>query len=281
MSGGFILNYIAFLLFLVFAIKIPVFPFHIWLPEAHVEAPTVGSVILAGLLLKIGGYGVLRFLYMFLFSLEYWQPFWLALVLLSVWLGSILAIRQMDLKRTIAYSSIAHMNFALVGFFTYTVLGMVGAFSLLLSHGLVSAALFLLVGFLYDRHHTRLMHYYGGLVQVMPLWVFFFFIFTISNFSFPGTSNFIGEVLIFIGLGFVGLSPFLLFMVGASTFLTVVYSLFMFNRVSFGSLKMQYLFSFHDLTRREFLLIIPLFALNLLFGLFPNIILMPLYSSVI
>jgi NADH:ubiquinone oxidoreductase subunit 5 (subunit L)/multisubunit Na+/H+ antiporter MnhA subunit len=203
------------------------------------------------------------------------------LLVLSIWLGSVLATRQLDLKRIIAYSSIAHMNFALIGVFTNSVLGAVGAYSLFISHGIVSSALFLLVGFLYDRHHTRLLHYYGGLVQVMPLWVFFFFSFTASNFSFPGTSNFIGELLIFFSMGASDLSLSLLFVVGSSTFLTVLYSLFMFNRISFGTLKIQYIGAFSDINRREFFVMVPLFFLNLLFGLCPNLFLAPIYHGIL
>ena len=266
------------LLFVVFAIKIPIFPFHIWLPEAHVEAPTVGSVLLAGLLLKIGGYGIIRFLFVLPFAQEYFQPVAVSLCLLSVWLASLMAIRQIDLKRIIAYSSIAHMNFALLGIFSNTLWGLLGGMLLMFSHGVVSSALFLLVGVLYDRYHTRLVHHYGGLVQVMPLFVVYLFIFILSNFSFPGTSNFVGELLIFIGLAET-IHKITLLCAGLSTFLTVVYSLFLFNRISFGALKVQYIQLFTDMSRREFYLLTPLFIINGLLGFFPNILILTIYPS--
>lgn len=266
------------LLFLVFAIKIPIFPFHIWLPEAHVEAPTVGSVLLAGLLLKLGGYGMLRFLFLFNYARYYYQPLILTLCLISILFSSMMALRQLDMKRIIAYSSIAHMNFALLGYFSNTIYGIMGGTLLMVSHGIVSSALFLLVGVLYDRYHTRNIYYYGGLVQIMPLFALFFFIFTISNFSFPGTSNFIGELLVLVGLGQAA-QKFVLIIAALSTLFGLVYSILLFNRIVFGNLKTNYIKAFSDMTRQEFYILTPLLILNIVMGLVPNPIITTCYFT--
>lgn len=179
----------------------PLYPFHIWLPEAHVEAPTVGSMLLASLLLKLGGYGFVRFsLSMLPEGSAYYSPLVSTLALLGVIYGSLATIRQIDLKRVIAYSSVAHMNLVMLGLFSYNQQGIEGALYLMVGHGVVSTALFFCVGVLYDRYHSRLIKYYGGLVTVMPLFSFFFFTFTLANMSFPGTSNFLGELLLFLGI---------------------------------------------------------------------------------
>lgn len=267
------------LLFIVFSIKVPIVPWHIWLPEAHVEAPTVGSVILASLLLKLGGYGIVRFLFLFEEARFYYQPYVITLCVISILFSSIIAVCQLDIKKIIAYSSIAHINFALLGYFSNTIYGIIGGLILIISHGLVSGALFLLVGIIYDRHHTRLIYYYGGLVQAMPIFSTILFLFIISNFSFPGTSNFIGEFLVLVGLGVSG-QKLLLLVVGVSIFLTLVYSIFFFNRVIFGNIKLQFIKTFSDISRREFFLLLPLLVLNIVFGLAPNLVISTTYIAV-
>lgn len=188
------------LFFISFAVKIPIVPLHIWLPEAHVQAPTSGSVLLAGILLKLGFYGILRFSFtLFPEATTYFTPLVFTIAILSVLLASATTLRQIDIKRIIAYSSVVHMNFALFGLFSNTLEGLQGAVYVLLSHGIVSGGLFLAVGVLYDRYHNRLLPYFSGLVLTMPLFTTFFFIFSISNLALPGTSSFVGELLILLG----------------------------------------------------------------------------------
>ncbi len=263
-----------FLFFFSFAIKIPMFPFHIWLPEAHVEAPTIGSVLLAGLLLKLGGYGFLRILIpLFPDATLFFTPLLLTLAILGMFYASLTLFRQIDIKKIIAYSSIAHMNFALLGMFSNTIVGLQGSIYLLVSHGFSSSALFILVGLLYERHHTRLLHYFGGLAQLMPIYTLFFFIFTIASFGFPGFSNFIGEILIFFGI--IVQSFFLTLCAGLGWLLSVIYSILLFNRLFFGELKFIYItFDYYtDLTRRESFLLLFLAIIILFFGLFSGSIL--------
>jgi len=187
--------------FLSFASKIPVFPLHVWLPEAHVEAPTVGSVLLAGILLKLGVYGFLRFsLNLFPEASLFFSPFVYLLSVLGIIYGSMSAIRQTDLKRIIAYSSVAHMNLVTMGIFSFNIVGIEGSIMQSISHGFVSGAMFLLVGILYDRYHSRLLYYYGGLVHMMPVYAVLFLIFTMANIALPGTSSFVGEFLLLTGI---------------------------------------------------------------------------------
>jgi proton-translocating NADH-quinone oxidoreductase chain M len=186
---------------IAFAVKVPMFPAHIWLPEAHVEAPTVGSVLLAGVLLKLGIFAFLRFLLpLFPSETQYFSPLVLIFALLGIIYVSLTTIRQIDLKKIIAYASVAHMNYVVLGIFSTNILSVAGSVFLMLGHGIVSAGLFFMVGFLYDRYKTRNIRYYRGLVSLMPLYSFFFFILSLANMSFPGSCNFIGESLILFGV---------------------------------------------------------------------------------
>nr|UVF63023.1 NADH dehydrogenase subunit 4 [Synarthrophyton patena] len=265
--------------FTSFAVKIPMVPFHIWLPEAHAEAPTTGSVILAGVLLKMGGYGFLRFsIPMFPLATIYFTPLIYTLSLIATVYASLTTLRQVDLKKIIAYSSVAHMGFVTIGLFTLNTQGVEGSIILMLSHGLISSALFLCVGILYDRYKTRIIKYYSGLVQVMPLFVSFLFFFSFSNIGFPGTSSFIGELLVLLGA--FQSNVFLTFILSFSIILSAGYSIWLLNRVSFGLLKLGYFQIFQDLSRREFFILFPLLLLVLWIGILPNYFLNEMHFSV-
>lgn len=258
--------------FLSFASKIPMFPFHIWLPEAHVEAPTIGSVILAGILLKLGVYGFLRFsLTLFPEASLYYSPLVYVLGLIGILYASFTAIRQTDIKRVIAYSSIAHMNLVVLGIFSFNSLGLQGSILQSLSHGFVSGGMFLIVGILYDRYHSRLLYYYGGLVHVMPLYSFFFLVFTLANIAVPGTSSFIGEFLLFCGIYQTNTLTCLIAVI--SVVLCAVYSLWLYNRLTFGNLKITFTKNFTDLTFRELTILTTLLVLILFFGINPSFLL--------
>ncbi len=254
------------LFFIPFAIKIPMFPFHIWLPEAHVEAPTIGSVILASLLLKLGSFGFLRFtIPLFWYGVSYFSVLIDILAVISVIYASLATIRQIDMKRIIAYSSIAHMNLIVLGLFSLNQHGIDGSVYLMVGHGIVSSALFFCVGVLYDRYHTRLLKYYSGLVMTMPLFTTFFFIFTLANMSFPGTSNFIGEFVILTGI--FNRNSFIMFCAATGIVLSAVYSIWLFNRICFGTLKTKYVAHYSDLTLTEGLVLTTLTILMLLLGI--------------
>jgi NADH-quinone oxidoreductase subunit M len=258
--------------FISFAVKVPMLPFHIWLPEAHVEAPTAGSAILAGVLLKLGIYGFLRFsLPLFPNASIYYSPFIFCLCILGVVYTSLTAIRQTDLKRIIAYTSVAHMNLVVLGIFSNSLIGIHGCIIQSLSHGFVSAALFLCIGVLYDRYHTRYYNYYGGLIHTIPLFGIFFIFFTMANIAIPGTSSFVGEFLLFIGI--FSLNPVLCFFGASSIVLSGVYSLWLCNRMVYTNLKTQYLKVFTDLNKCE-VFVLGVCAFNtVFFGLFPDYIL--------
>lgn len=255
--------------FISFAVKTPMVPFHIWLPEAHAEAPTSGSVMLAGILLKIGTYGFLRFsLPMFPLATIFFMPVIFVLSLIAILYASLITLCQIDLKKIVAYSSISHMGFITLGIFTLNVQGLEGSILLMLGHGLVSSALFLCVGILYDRYHTRVIKYYNGLAQTMPLFLLFFFLFNFSNLGFPGTSNFIGESLIL--LGSFKVNSFLTILASVGLILSAAYSIWLVNRVGFGTLSIKYFNDFQDISRREFLIFVCLSILILWLGIYPS-----------
>jgi proton-translocating NADH-quinone oxidoreductase chain M len=259
-------------IFLAFAIKVPMLPFHIWLPEAHVEAPTAGSVLLAGVVLKLGGYGMIRYLLpIFPLGSLYYVPAASTLALMGAVYASLTALRQLDMKRIIAYSSIAHMNFGLLGLFSLTPEGFLGFYYLMLGHGLVSSALFFLVGVLYDRYHNRLYPYYSGLAMTMPLFASFFLFFIAANTAFPGTVNFAAEFLIFCGL--VKTSTWILVLGGLSLLGSTFFSFWLYNRLCFGTLNVTAIRTYYDLTRSELSVFSLLATFTLLGGLFPNTVL--------
>lgn len=258
--------------FLSLAVKMPMVPFHIWLPEAHVEAPTAGSVILAGLLLKMGGYAILRFLLpIFDYANFFFMPFIFTLSILAILYSSLATIRQLDLKKIIAYSSVAHMNYVTLGLFSYELYGLEGCIFLMLSHGLVSSALFICVGIIYDRYKSRVLRYYGGLVELMPFLSFFFFFFTIANMSFPGTSSFIGEFFILISCFFVNLE--VSYFAGVGMVFNGIYVIWLFNRLFFGIINnMLGLRFYSDVNKREFLVLFLFAGFVFFFGIFPSFI---------
>jgi proton-translocating NADH-quinone oxidoreductase chain M len=266
--------------FLSFATKIPMVPTHLWLPEAHVEAPTSGSVLLAGILLKLGSYGFIRFsLPLFPEASFYFSPITYTLACIGIVFASFTAIRQTDFKRIIAYTSIAHMNLVVLGIFSFNTVGLMGSVLQSLSHGFVASALFLLIGVVYDRHGSRMVKYYGGLVHVMPLYSTIFLFFTMSNIGLPGTGSFIGEFLILIGSFKLNTTITVL----GSTGMVIggCYSLWLFNRIIYGNLKTQYINSFLDLTKKDVIIFLPLIIGTLILGIFPNVFLRVIEMSLL
>lgn len=258
--------------FFSFASKIPMYPLHIWLPEAHVEAPTVGSVLLAGILLKLGVYGFIRYnLFVFTIGTQFWHPLIYTLGAIGVLRASFSAIRQTDVKRIIAYSSIAHMNLVTIGIFCTSYIGLQGAIFQSMSHGFVSGGMFLLIGILYSRYHTRILHYYGGLVHFMPIFSSFFLIFTMANIALPGTSSFVGEFLLLLATFQLQVEAAVIVSLGV--IIAGAYSLWLYNRVIFGNIKVNYTKIFADVTLKEFVIMFSLLIFVILFGISPNILL--------
>ena len=272
-------KFLWFAFFLSFASKVPMVPVHLWLPEAHVEAPTAGSVILAGVLLKLGTYGFIRFsLPLFPQASFFFAPLVYTIAAVGIVYTSFTAIRQTDFKRIIAYTSIAHMNLVMLGIFSFNSIGIEGAIFQSLSHGFVASALFLVIGVVYDRYRTRLVQYYGGLALTMPIYVFIFLFFTMANIGLPGTSSFIGEFLILVGSLKVNTS--ITFLGATGMVIGGAYSLWLFNRISYGNLKIQYTTQFLDISFREFVTFLPLILGTLFTGLYPNIFLTSIHMSV-
>lgn len=265
--------------FASFAVKIPMFPFHTWLPDAHVEAPTAGSVILAGVLLKMGGYGFIRFsLPMFPEACAYFTPLVFILSIIAIIYTSFVALVQKDMKKLIAYSSIAHMGFVTLGIFTVDAQGLQGAVTQMVSHGLVSSALFLCVGVVYDRIHSREISDYGGLVHCMPRYATLFMLFILASIGLPGTSGFIGEFLVLVGAYQVSTWATMLAMTGMV--LGAAYGLWLYRRVIFGTMVHPRFFSLVDLNWREKLVFTPLVVSIVFLGLYPLPLLKRMEASI-
>jgi len=262
-----------------FAVKMPMWPVHTWLPDAHVEAPTAGSVILAAILLKMAGYGFLRFsVGMFPVASDYFIPFVYTLSIIAIIYTSLVALMQEDMKKLIAYSSVAHMGFVTLGIFTFTTQGIEGSIFQMISHGVISAALFLCVGVLYDRVHSRLINSYGGVVNILPKYSMLFAVFMLGALGLPGTSGFVGEILVLLGAFQKNYLVAILASIGI--ILGAGYMLWLYKRVIFGKLEKKELLDLKDLNYAEFSILFILAVLTIIFGFYPNLILDTIHVSV-
>lgn len=265
--------------FASFAVKTPMWPVHTWLPDAHVEAPTAGSVILAAILLKMAGYGFIRFsLGLFPIASDYFAPLVFLLSIIAIIYTSLVALVQKDMKKLIAYSSVAHMGFVTIGIFAFNSQGIQGSIFQMISHGIVSAALFLCVGVIYDRMHTRAISDYGGVVNVMPRYSMFFMVFILASLGLPGTSGFIGEILVLIGI--FKINYLVAFFAAIGVVLSACYSLWLYRRVVFGEMTNDNVKSLKDLKLSEIFTLAPLLLLTIILGVFPSIILDTISVSV-
>ncbi|HVY86529.1 MAG TPA: NADH-quinone oxidoreductase subunit M [Caulobacterales bacterium] len=258
--------------FASFAVKLPMWPVHTWLPDAHVEAPTAASVVLAGILLKMGGYGFLRFsLPMFPDASHYFTPLVFSLSVIAIVYASLVAFRQLDMKKLIAYSSVAHMGFVTLGMFSGNEQGIQGAIFQMLSHGVISGALFLCVGVVYDRMHTREIAFYGGLVNRMPVYAAIFLLFTLGNVGLPGTSGFVGEILTMTGS--FQINAWYTAVAASGVIFSAVYALTLYRKVSYGTIQNPKLATIADLDAREWATFIPLIVATLVMGIAPSYVL--------